>query len=221
MSAPVLTTLEALKIHLGITETGEDQKLTQWLIAADKTVERFTGRKLASQQHTEYFDGNGRPLLVLTHRPVTAITSVHVDHDGYYGHGASAFPAATEWTLGTDFAPKRLDESEENGGILLALKSRDFAHVEHIDRGVWPCGNGNIKVVYTAGYTDIPEDVQEAVWLLVAEIRKMAEKNVSGPLAGETFGRYSYTLLAGSFAGVGGALNDARAKLSGYTEVSW
>jgi len=49
----------------------------------------------------------------------------------------------------------------------------------------------------------------------------MSEQGVSGPLASETLGRYSYSLLAGSFGGSSAAMNDARMKLTGYTEASF
>lgn len=195
---PVLTTVAALKTHLGITGSTEDTLLGQILDGIDWAVARFTGRAhkpgshpFSSIEHTEYYDGNGQQFLILKRRPATAIDSVHVDASGYYGHGASAFAAATELTLGTHFAPTSLEESEQNGSQLLRIGTH------------WPRGMGNIKVVYTAGYTTMPADIVLAVHQIAAAVRHAASEGLGGPIKSERFGEYSYQLMEGGSDGRG------------------
>lgn len=209
---PTLTTVDKLKLHLGIplSDTSEDDALAQWLDELDHVVYGVTGRSsFSSAEATEYYDGSGRELLVLGRRPVTAIAGVWVDGAGYYGHGADAFPASAEWTIGEQFVPKSLAASEENGGLLVAI------------RGYWPEGTGNIKVTYTAGYAVIPADLELAVHQLAATIRKGAEKG--GIVIGETIGKYAYQLLGNPQMAGGGAADVASAKsiLARYTEVNF
>jgi len=203
-----LTTLAKLKIHLSITDTSEDTFLTQLLDAIEANVLGWLGRgALLSAAATEYFDGNGQKLLPLRRRPVTAVASVYVDGTGFYGLGTgSPFGASTQWVAGEQFAYRRVDESEENGGMLLAIN------------GVWPRGDGNVKVTYTAGFTTTPDDVELAIWELCAGCRKSAEHG--GPLKEEELGEYSYKLLTESTRGPI-ALQTAVGRLARYKEVSF
>lgn len=189
---PCLTTLDQFKDFLGLTSTDEDAQLRAILDSVEQAVESWCRRKFKSATYTEYHDGHGQKLLILEHRPLTEITGVWVDSQGYYGHGANAFAGATdEWTLGTDFVPKRLDESESNGSLLVALKGLGLGS------GYWPLGEGNIKVTYTAGYAAIPEDLILAVHQLGQSVRNAAEKGVVGTMRSETQGRYTYELITG------------------------
>jgi len=212
---PSLTTVGDLKLFLDIasSDTSEDTRLSELLDGVEAAVESFTGRRFASQSYTEYYDGEGRPLLPLQQRPVTSVTSVKVDATGYYGHGSGAFADAEDaWTIGTDFVPRSLAADEQNPGLLVALKGVDFE-----GRGVWTQGIGNIEVVYTAGYVTIPSDLVLAVHQIAAGVRAGAEKG--GPIASESIGKYAYTLMSGSSAATGGSIADARATLSRYREV--
>lgn len=227
-----LTTLAKLKTHLSIpqSDNSEDAFLNQILLEIDTAVLRFCKRDFASAAATEYYDGTGRETLILKRRPVTAVAGVWVDQAGYYGHNASGFPASSAWTIGQQFAPPSLAESEQNGGLLLALPGgwpanfggpwsgcSNFGWAA----GTWPEGRGNIKVTYTAGYTVIPDDLELAVHHLAAALRSTAEKGLAGPVGSETFGEYSYSLLRGSDAGASGAdVVMARGILAGYRDVS-
>ena len=214
---PSLTTVDDLKTFLQIasSDTSEDTRLEELLDGVEWAVESFTKRRFASRSYTEYHDGNGRQLVVLRNRPVTAITSVKVDATGYYGNGTNAFAASTAWTIGTDYTPKNLTADEDNPGLLIALKGSMFD-----GRGVWPEGIGNIEVVYTAGYQTIPSDLILAVHQLASGVRQGAVKG--GPIASETIGKYSYTLLAGNSGSAGGvSIADARSCVARYREVAF
>ncbi len=201
----VLTTLANLKTHLGITDTAEDVRLTQWLDAVDQAVLSSLRRgPFVSTSHTEYHSGTDRHLLPLKYRPLTAVAGVWVDSAGFGGHGQDAFPDSSEWVIGREWFPMDLEETESNGSLLAAI------------HGFWPCGQKNIKVVYTAGYTTVPADLELAVHELVTAVRMGAEKG--GIIGEETIGRYSYKLINGQ-AGTGDALVTARSILAKYREV--
>lgn len=227
---PVLTTLAKLKTHLGITDSSEDDTLEQMLNQIDEAVASATGRGRVAGYHpfvsvegTEYLDGTGQPELYLHRRPVTAIDSVRVDPTGYFGHGANAFAASTEWTLGTDWVPTRLDKSEENASCLIALKATGWSDPP----AAWPEGRGNIKVVYTAGYgveqsddySGIPADLELAAHLLASELRQSAAQGVGGPIKSETLGRYSYDLLTDGDMPVSAGITQARGIVARYREI--
>jgi hypothetical protein len=57
--------------------------------------------------------------------------------------------------------------NERQGGLLRAIPYTD-PELLHPEDLVWPVGVNNYRIQYTAGYTTIPEDVQEACAQLVA-----------------------------------------------------
>lgn len=185
---PTFTSLVKLKLHLGIpsTDTSEDDKLNQFITEIESSVLSFLKRgSFTSASYTEYHSGNDREKLILKKRPVTAITSIHVDSTGYAGQGSDAFAASTLWVSGTDYWTPQLSADEENGSLIYAIGNNQQ----------WPLGRGNIKVVYTAGYSVVPDDLALAVNQLIAAVRAGAERG--GQVGEETFGEYSYTLLKG------------------------
>ena len=205
---PTLSSLSALKIHLGISDTSADAVLTQILNSVDTACLRFLNRGgFISASHTEYHSGWNHPKLALKQRPMTAISSVRVDSGGYFGHGTNAFPSISEWTLGTHFAPTAgFSENENNGSVLMAIG------------GNWPEGNGNIKVVYTAGYSSVPADLQLAVNQICAGVYN---SRIQGGFVGkETFGEYSYELVNGGDLPSGAEIASARETLARYREVA-
>jgi hypothetical protein len=190
MPRPVLTTLTALKTHLGVSaeDVSQDSQLDQWLVQAEQIVIGATGRRYVADRNpfeageaTEYYSGTGMQVLALNRRPLVGVpSSVRVDPAGAFGHGPAAFAASTEWALGTAYAPVSRERTEHNGAMLMALQ------------GTWPTGYGNIRVTYAAGYTQVPDDLAAACHLIVGQLRQAAQRG--GPVESETLGRYSYTL---------------------------
>lgn len=200
-----LTTLPKVKIHLGISGSGEDDLLNQLIDEVDSVIQHYTGRKsFDSASRTEYLDGNGKDELFLAHRPLTDVTGVWVDPDGYYGKGTDAFPSEDEWTEGSYFVPQSEEAAEENASMLVAINR------------VWPEGRGNIKVTYTAGYETIPADLELAANMLVALTRKGRKEG--GPLESETLDRYSYKLLTSTNSKMYPEAGTIRSILSRYNQ---
>lgn len=208
-----LTTLSRLKLALGktVTDSSEDDTLLTLLDAAEAAVARYLNRNLLQATYTEYFDGMGRQTLVLSHRPVVSVTGVWVDPVGYYGQSAGGFGTATLLTQGQDYALMAPGTNEKNPGTLRMLS----ALWDGTGLSNWPQGQGNIKVTYVAGYTQVPADVSQAVAMLVGQM--LAQSANGLPLQSSTLGEYSYTLLTGA---PGQLMAGARQLLNAYREVS-
>lgn len=208
MPSPVLTTVADLKVFLGISasETGEDVRLNAMLCGVERSIQKMLGRTFASDSYTHYFDGSGRETLYLRQRPLTAISTVRIDAGGFGGYGTDAFNSNTVQTIGEDFIPQSLEETEGNEGSLIAIN------------GVWPVGQKNIKVGYTAGYITIPQDLINAIHAITGEVWTMAGKG--GKVQSETLGQYSYELAVGeSLKGTDAEIATARETLSRYRSI--
>ncbi|HEY2784284.1 MAG TPA: hypothetical protein VGJ05_04840 [Fimbriiglobus sp.] len=79
-----LVALSDLKLHLGVTGSGDDDLLNQLQAAADGFVGIHCGRDFEGGSFTEPFAGGNR-LLLLRNFPVTAVTSLKVDPTRMFG----------------------------------------------------------------------------------------------------------------------------------------
>lgn len=214
----MLITLAEYKAFAGITDTGDDTALGKLVSGIDAGAKKFLRRNIEQQTKTEYLSGHGRGKLYLGERPLSAISGgslgVWVDAGGYFGHGSGAFSSSTQLTLGVDFAPEDLAQSEKNQSCLVWLWGPTSPG------GNWPQGHGNIKAVYTAGYSVVPEDIKLGCFLLAAGVWN--DRKIGSPLESEQLGSYSYTLLSGGGGSVGWAkqLREAVGYLMPYREVS-
>lgn len=206
-----LTTLAQLKTALGISGVDQDTLLEPMLDAAESAFQRLIDRQLCLTEYTEYYSGRGTKVLLLNEYPVTAVTDVRVDSQGFWGSVEDSFPATTAYTSGIHYAlVKDGRASEASTGKLYHIPS------------VWPAqwrqtsgtlslvrrpGAGNIRVTYTAGYDVIPADVQKAVWDTVAAL--MANGSLGRPMMEEKYEEYAYKLasLAESYMQIGSAAN--------------
>lgn len=191
-----LTSLTALKTHLGITGTTEDAFLGQLLTAVEAVFTNLIDRKLESTEYVEYYGGRNTPVLLLREYPVTEVSDVRVDETGYWGQGASAFAATTALAAGIDYALVKDGRSgiAEVGRLLrigTVWPARFVSKVGLLSAAVKP-GAGNIKVSYTAGYEEIPADVKLCLHQVCAQIRR---RRTTGQLIlAESFEDYSYQL---------------------------
>ena len=143
------------------------QRLTECLAAASVWFEGATG-PIASASYTERLSGGLSPLLKLTHKPCTAVTSLRVN--------------GSTWNVLTSAATDTGQEAflPPHG---MWLEARGY---------LWPKGSGNIQITYTAGYATIPEDVQQAVAMLTLLL--MEETNRLG-IGAKTLGSEQINLV--------------------------
>jgi gp6-like head-tail connector protein len=223
----VIGTTERVKQFVGITSNTEDARIELLLTYANAEIKEFVGRDLEQATYTEYYSGDGRPILQLRQRPVTNVTSIHVDNDAYYQQGVDPFPASTQLTPGTDYAIVH-DMTLLDGNV-----ASRRGHIERI-KGVWPLVShahwnpawieqwgggwngklahepgfprgGNIRIVYQAGYSavNMPKDLELAVGLYVSLLRRTAEFGGGQPQS-ERLGNYQYSLFGPAPVGSAG-----------------
>lgn len=228
----MLTSLDIVKLIPGMSRQS-DAVLTQFLGEADAGIKKWCQRNLEEDTYTEFYSGNNDPVLILREIPVSEVTSVHLDMTGYSGQGTNAFAASTLLTLGTDYFLE-LDKGGEvsNRGFLrkisgsaggawtLPLMSMGGygGRLAGTRPAVWPLGYGNIKVVYTAGYAEIPEDLSGACASLVAWM--VRNKPAGGVLSNESLGAYSYGTLQLASTGQLAELGSIVQTLKPYREIA-
>ena len=137
-----LTTVAAVKVLTGAA-TADDAITQQHITDASFFANSYTGRILAQQTFTEYYDGDGSDILFLDNYPIASITTVHQDSNRVFG----------------------LDTLVDSGDYFTYSDNRKLVG----DGAIWERDRQTIKVVYVAGYAigSIPEDLVNAVTMLV------------------------------------------------------
>lgn len=143
------------KAHLRVTDTAEDALITAYIVAARKWIEQYTHRSIPSQVLTARFDQFPYDSydILLPQSPAQSITSInYIDTEGN-----SQLWASDQYTLDAASVPARLSP-EYNV--------------------TWPSTrqvNNAVTVVYTAGYTTVPEDIVHALKLIVGSMYSIRE----------------------------------------------
>ena len=164
-----LTSLDNLKEVLGITDNSKDSLLTNIINRSTDIIESYcNGRRFASTSYTEEeYDGTGTKYINARHFPITAMTA-YDRNQGSVG--------TTDWnSLQSDYI-KYIDDGVGPG---------QFYYEHGFIRGA-----RNYRFSYTAGYTTIPNDLEEACLELSVWIYKDRQ---SKGLKSESLGEYSYT----------------------------
>lgn len=126
---------------------------------SDKTVERIRDRITswvesvtrlsitAEKQYTEYISGNGDSIIILKRKPIVSVDEItYVDAPTVYSPDVSSLEVDTETAI---------------------IKAKDNFY-EH-RYGTFPKGEKNIKITYTAGFSEMPCNIREAICALTAE----------------------------------------------------
>lgn len=235
-----LSSTTRLKLLLGISasDTSQDSRLAQILTGVEAGVKAYLKRDVESATYTEFYDGSGKPKLVLRQYPVTSVTTVHLDARGYYGTPSDAFASTTLLTAGTDYVLPKEDSGGSRPGFLLRIGGPTVSGEVgwwppsawnagypsgHLLTGrgptAWPRGRGNLKVVYVAGYTSVPADIALAVDQTAAWVSRNGPQGGFG-LTGESLEDYSYN-LASAAIGALPELGSARQLLAPYRRLEW
>ncbi len=196
----MLVDLNTYKTLLGLplTASAIDSQLISLLGVADQLVKSYVQRDLEETSYTEYYSGNNQVRITLKQTPVTVITSVSLDNSGYFGERAGSFGSPSLLTEGTDFVLDRQQGGTlSKSGILFRIGTvwPVVTRVSRLGRLSPDQGPsyGNIKVVYTAGYNPVPQDLKLAVVLFVSTLRRTIP--VGQTLVSERLGAYAYQLL--------------------------
>jgi hypothetical protein len=143
-----LTTKADYKTYAGIKSTNEDGVIDFIIPKVSELVKTYCGRTFVDYwdtPKTEIFSGNVKKF-ILAESPVVAISSVQLSKD--YGQ---------TWTNLTQY----VDWVQEDDSILSLDAS---GHFPKLIRGY--------KVIYTAGYNDVPADLEIAILDLITYYRK-------------------------------------------------
>jgi hypothetical protein len=196
MSTPCYLPLAILKQALGITVTTSDDALNLKLAGVEQAIETFLGFNPAYATTTEYLDGSGGEVLVLTRKPVVSVTSVWEDPGGYYGTVADSFDATdTLLTSGEDYA---VDVHGANKAGRLVRIGKSWPAMARRHRGsladTWGKSRGTVKVTYVAGFQtgSVPADVLDAA-VAEAAARWQVRTGGLGPKQSESLNGYSYS----------------------------
>ena len=150
--------LTLAKLYLGVdtSDTSSDDIITQSVNAASVYCNNYTRRELKSREHTEYYSGDGSSTLYTEHFPITAISSAYDDLDRDY------------------------DSDSEIDTDDLVIEPAVLKFRITYDGGVFTKGYNNIKLVYMAGYSSIPADLQEACLGIMATMFYASEEKRLG-----------------------------------------
>lgn len=259
-----------LELGLSGSITEEEKGVVDQCIAkAEGAVKRFLRYDPVQRRRTEYYPAHDSGLgrvgsiyevsstmaylrqessgqtseLQLRHLPVRSFPTmeVRIDYDGRSGTRAGAFGVDTVQTEGEDFWAN-YDQFDGRGnaicldGLLRAM-------------GLWPLAAGSVRVLYTAGYTNVElrgQDTPDAVgndvldassiWTAtLEEVKRRTEQIMvrkksavgwsAGPKTSERLGDYGYTIdssLAKSLYGSSMEMtDDSKALLQPFVHMGW
>lgn len=129
-----------------------------WSELVEGLIDEHTGRHFGeTAQYTESYDGNGSDLLVLNHTPVVSVSSVSIDGTGVESSGYAVYSA----------------------GYIRLVSGESGYPVSHAigdTRAVFPAGQQNISITYTALSASVPPFVKLAAMLMIAEMAMVAER---------------------------------------------
>ncbi len=155
--ADALCTLDQLELAIGV-DTAALASREQAIDATTEAILDWTARKIIHNPGlatvtTEFFDGESDQDAVFPDEwPIGTVTSLHDDPDRTYG-------AATLLTENTHF----LVYTDE--GRIQLVRGSGLSILTSRESGFWNQGLKNIKLVYTAGYTNnagIPPSLRQA-----------------------------------------------------------
>ena len=161
-----LCSIDDVKTYLGLSGSDHDTQLTALVANASEAIESFCRRKFTQTDYTEYHDGMGSGILLLDHHPAQSVTEVKIDANRDFDNADALDPDDTV-TYG--------DEG------LIQLVS-----------GTFPAGVRNVRVIYSAGYTSVPDDVAQGCIQLAAAWFHRGRQGADG-LERESLGDYAVT----------------------------
>jgi hypothetical protein len=182
----LLTTLAAVKLHLGITNANQDALITSYIARESAAVERYTGRTFPAVSATRFLNGTGSSTQVLPEAPILSVTSLTVD--------GAAVPAALD-------------------GVSAGYSFFDTAI--YLNGGVkFPYGKRNVQCTWTAGYATTQADTVPAAPHTITPStggRAVVDSGVTRTATGAALALVSGTPATGQYAFADGTYTFAAA----------
>ena len=180
MAAGDLVTLAQAQAWLGVTS--DPLGIAAALISSCSTqIQNWIGYQLVQTTYTRTFNGLGGPTMLLPDRPVVSVSSVTVD--------GISIPQATASTT-----PGFLNDDK----FCFITKGGKWSNGQ-FSADQFMRGFQNVTITYTAGYTTIPVDIQQACLLWIAQCFSMVGENpsVKRMRAGDTEIDFQLTTVVG------------------------
>lgn len=166
-----LTTLANVRQWVNATgqtaTTTDDALLTRLISAVSTLAQSWMDRNILSASYTETYDGTGGTSLLLRQSPVTAVASVTVD--------GTAIPAQTGGPLAAGYA------FDDRRVVLVGYAFRRAM--------------ANVVISYTAGYSVVPFDLEQAVIETVVLRYKERDRPGMSSKAGPTGETTAFTIV--------------------------
>ena len=137
VDATAITSFEYVSNYLGASGIDDPAKevIEALINSVTKFVESYTKRRFKSQEYTEYISGDMTDTIIPYHYPITSVESLYDDDDRVF-----------------------LEESLIDSSEYTIVDERYIRLYENFfDKDV-----NNVKIVYTAGYAIIPQDLAQA-----------------------------------------------------------
>jgi len=159
-----LCSVSDAKLYLGITDSSSDSLLGALVDGASEAIENFCRRRFATAQYTEYHDGGDSAILLLDHCPVQSVAEIRVDARHNF---------------------ERAEPVDEDDYVVYPEEGL----VVRI-AGLFSAGTRNVRILYTAGYAQTPQDVKRVCVMLVASWFNRGRQRADG-LQSERLGDYA------------------------------
>jgi uncharacterized phiE125 gp8 family phage protein len=208
-----LTTVAKLKTFLSITATTWDTLLTDLLEGAEDEIRRACNKGeglFASGSRTQKFSGSSFDVLYLTHRPVTAITTVKVFTDSTN----STTVTSTDYRINDDGNAVLLQSSAVTEAMWTGVRTSRFWHPDYRSMAAYPY----TEVIYTGGYATIPDDLEEAARWYAAQL--FLDRAVNHGFQSENLDKYGYTVATPGPDGVSPRVRELRRRLAPFVVPS-
>jgi hypothetical protein len=171
----LLTTLANVREYLkfAATDTSRDALLTNLVKRSGALLEKYMGRTVLAASYTEYYDGDGRTKLLLNQWPINSVAELNMDNSRIFA--AATIIQASDFVIWKEV------------GYLELLKPLDYlSGIETAYGRFFIHGQQNLKVTYNAGYTVVPDDIEQASIIHVAYLYNKAgsEGHISMSLGG-------------------------------------
>jgi len=164
-----LTSLENVKLFLGITDADDDTLLGEILEGVSSAIETDLGRPIALGTYSEIFDidNDYTDEINLKNYPVNSVVAL-TDNGVLLTHNTHYY-----WTT---------------YGYIMRLPKSSMLN----ESGYFTVGARKVEVTYVAGYAEIPSDIQLITKKIVGQVYENRE---GGSFQHEKIGDYSYSLL--------------------------
>lgn len=168
----MIVTLDEYKEFLGIADDTEDAFILSLANAEENRVKDFLNNNLELDNYIDIVDGGG-DAVVLKNFPIASVSKIEY----YEGLDENNQEIWTTMQAGIDY-----------DRIVIVNNS-----VVYLDNGLFPDGENNIKITYSAGYTIVPYEIQ----LACKELVMLTYNKVRG----KTLGLSSVNLSSGASSG--------------------